>query len=72
MNANGKAASVHDRLLAKARTSGSDFNLLRIDLVGMLGNSRCPVQIDIGYGDVVTPDPELMRYPPILEGGTFR
>ena len=161
MNAKGKAASVHDRLLAKARTSGSDFNLLltryalerflyrvsasiyqdrfllkgallfslwydtprrptrdadllglqameceeiaaifrsicsipcedgmrflaesvraaeiredaryggiRIDLVGMLGNARCPVQIDIGYGDVVTPDPELVRYPPILE-----
>jgi len=161
MNAKGKAASVHDRLLSKARTSGSDFNLLltryalerflyrvsasiyqdrfllkgallfslwydtprrptrdadllglqameceeiaaifrsicsipcedgmrflaesvrtaeiredaryggiRIDLVGMLGNARCPVQIDIGYGDVVTPDPELVRYPPILE-----
>jgi len=161
MTADGKAASVHDRLLAKARTSGSDFNLLltryalerilyrvsaspyqenfllkgallfslwydtprrptrdadllglqamecedmaaifrsislipcedgmrflaesvraaeiredaryggiRIDLVGMLGNARCPVQIDIGYGDVVTPDPELVRYPPILE-----
>lgn len=161
MSANGKAASVHDRLLSKARTSGSDFNLLltryalerflyrlsaspfqmrfllkgallfslwydtprrptrdadllglqstereemaaifrniclipcddgmrflaesvqaaeiredaryggiRIELVGMLGNARCPVQIDIGYGDVVTPDPELVRYPPILE-----
>ena len=161
MTAKGKAASVHDRLLAKARTSGSDFNLLltryslerflyrvsaspyqasfllkgallfslwydtprrptrdadllglqsmereemaavfrnicsipcddgmrfleesvqaaeiredaryggiRIELVGMLGNARCPVQIDIGYGDVVTPDPELVRYPPILE-----
>ena len=161
MTADGKATSVHDRLLAKARTSGSDFNLLltlyalerflyrvssspyresfllkgallfslwydaprrptrdadllglkameceemtevfrgicsipcedgmsflaesvraaeiredaryggiRIDLVGMLGNARCPIQIDIGYGDVVTPDPGLVRYPPILE-----
>lgn len=28
MTADGKAASVHDRLLAKARASGSDFNLL--------------------------------------------
>lgn len=161
MTVEGKAASVHDRLLAKARASRSDFNLLltryslerflyrvsaspyqesfllkgallfslwydaprrptrdadllglqamereemaaifkticlipcedgmhflaesvqadeiredaryggiRIELVGMLGNARCPVQIDIGYGDVVTPDPELVRYPPILE-----
>lgn len=161
MNVTGKAASVHDRLLAKARARGSDFNLLltryalerflyristssskesfllkgallfslwydtpqrptrdadllglqamereemvtvfkdiclihcedgmhflaesvraseireddryggiRIDLLGMLGNARCPVQIDIGYGDAVTPDPELVRYPTILE-----
>ncbi|OHD82018.1 MAG: hypothetical protein A3J97_10095 [Spirochaetes bacterium RIFOXYC1_FULL_54_7] len=41
---------------------------IRIDLVGMLGRARCPVQIDIGYGDVVTPAPELVRFPTILDG----
>ena len=40
---------------------------IRIDLVSMRGSARCPVRIDIGYGDVVAPDPELTRYPPILE-----
>jgi hypothetical protein len=34
----------------------------------MLGSARCPVQIDIGYGDVVTPAPELVRFPTILDG----
>ena len=118
----GKAASVHDRLLAKARMSGNDFNLLltqyalerflyrisvsrfqesfhlkgallfslwydtppdsiqameihedaryggiRIDLIGMLGTACCPVQIDIGYGEAVTPALEFARFPAILE-----
>ena len=138
MTPEGKAASVHDRLLAKARSSRSDFNLLlrgalpfslwydmprrptcdadllglearelgemiaifreicsvpcedgmlflkdsvhaaevredaryggiRVELVGMLGNARCSVQIDIGYGDVVTPAAEFMKFRPILD-----
>ena len=33
----------------------------------MLGRAQCPVQIDIGYGDAVTPAPELVRFPTILD-----
>jgi len=40
---------------------------IRVDLVGMLGNARCPVQIDIGYGDVVTPDSEVVKLKQILD-----
>lgn len=25
---------------------------IRVELLGMLGTARCPVQIDVGYGDV--------------------
>jgi len=40
---------------------------IRIDLIGMLGTARCPVQIDVGYGDAVTPAPDFARFPAILE-----
>lgn len=33
----------------------ANYRGIRIDLLGMLGNARCPVQIDIGFGDAVTP-----------------
>jgi Uncharacterized conserved protein len=38
----------------------------RVSLIGKLGNARCNVQVDIGYGDAVTPDPQLVRFPPLL------
>ncbi len=41
---------------------------IRIDLRGMLGNAHCGIQIDIGYGDAVTPDPYMVSFPTILEG----
>lgn len=39
---------------------------LRVTLVGWLDGARCPVQIDIGYGDAVTPAPEEADYPVML------
>lgn len=40
----------------------------RITLTGTLDGARCPVQIDIGYGDAVTPEPEEAHYPTLLPG----
>jgi Nucleotidyl transferase AbiEii toxin, Type IV TA system len=40
---------------------------LRVKLVGLLGKARCPVQLDVGYGDAVTPGPEEVAYPTLLE-----
>lgn len=39
---------------------------IRLKLMGQLGNQRCPIQIDIGYGDAVTPAPEIATYPVLL------
>jgi len=36
---------------------------LRVRLVGRLGNARSTVQLDVGYGDAVTPGPEEAIYP---------
>ena len=40
---------------------------LRVRLVGRLGNARCTVQLDVGYGDAVTPGPEEAIYPTLLD-----
>ena len=39
---------------------------VRVTLLGMLNSARCPVQIDIGFGDAVVPGPDQVRYPVIL------
>jgi predicted nucleotidyltransferase component of viral defense system len=39
----------------------------RIRLVGNIGVSRIPVQIDVGLGDAVFPPPEDIELPPILD-----
>lgn len=41
---------------------------VRVTLTGLLDGARCPVQIDIGFGDAVVPGPEESPYPVILEG----
>ena len=40
---------------------------IRVSLMALLGNSRISIQVDIGYGDVVTPAPEEAVYPVLLD-----
>jgi hypothetical protein len=40
---------------------------IRVTMVGLLDGARCPVQIDIGFGDAVVPGPEDAQYPVILD-----
>jgi hypothetical protein len=39
----------------------------RVKLEGRLGPARLYVQIDVGVGDAVTPDPEWLEYPALLD-----
>ena len=39
---------------------------VRLTLLGLIDGARCPVQIDIGFGDVVTPGVENVQYPVML------
>jgi hypothetical protein len=43
---------------------------LRVRLVGTVGTARCPVQIDVGFGDAVTPAAQSADYPTLLPGFT--
>ncbi|MEN8255976.1 MAG: nucleotidyl transferase AbiEii/AbiGii toxin family protein [Verrucomicrobiota bacterium] len=40
---------------------------VRVTLIGKLGNARIPLQIDIGFGDAITPEPENIEYPTLLD-----
>jgi hypothetical protein len=39
---------------------------VRLTLRGLLDGARCPIQLDIGFGDAVVPGPEEVNYPTIL------
>ena len=39
---------------------------VRVMLLGVIDGARCPIQIDIGFGDAVTPGPEDVEYPVML------
>ena len=40
---------------------------LRLKLIARLAAARIPVQIDIGFGDAITPGPERTQYPALLD-----
>ncbi|MGV0998961.1 MAG: nucleotidyl transferase AbiEii/AbiGii toxin family protein [Fluviibacter sp.] len=44
----------------------ANYSGLRISMIGYVDGARCPIQVDIGYGDAVTPAPELAEYPVML------
>lgn len=45
----------------------ADYEGVRIKFVGFLERSRIPMQIDIGFGDVVYPKPKSIDYPVMLD-----
>ena len=40
---------------------------VRVDLLGLLDGARIPLQVDVGFGDAVTPAPEAVMYPVLLD-----
>lgn len=45
----------------------ANYQGLRVNLRATLGNARCMVQLDVGYGDAVTPAPAEIVYPSLLD-----
>jgi len=45
----------------------ADYEGVRVRFVGLLGKARVAMQIDVGFGDVVTPTPEPISYPVLLD-----
>ena len=44
-----------------------EYDGQRIKLVVRLGQARIPLQIDVGFGDVVVPEVQTMEYAPLLD-----
>ncbi|HRX49263.1 MAG TPA: nucleotidyl transferase AbiEii/AbiGii toxin family protein [Spirochaetota bacterium] len=49
-----------------AITEEADYRGTRIKIKGNLGNAKLSLQIDIGFGDIVLPEPVKLKYPSIL------
>ena len=47
-------------------TEDADYHGLRITFKGFLGNAEIPMQIDIGFGDVIHPSAQLIELPSML------
>ncbi len=41
---------------------------VRVTLDGKLGTAKLGVQVDVGFGDAVTPEPEVIEFPTLLTG----
>ena len=55
-----------DSIQAERITEDADYEGIRIRFLGALGSARINMQIDIGFGDVVYPEPEESDFPTML------
>ena len=44
-----------------------EYGGVRIKFVAMLGSARVPMQVDVGFGDAITPEAAWCTYPTILD-----
>ena len=47
-----------------------DYEGIRVTFVGYLESARLPVQIDIGFGDAISPEPVQATFPTLVENPT--
>lgn len=69
-----KQPAVDDGLRFAAETvtgeriiEAADYAGVRVQVEAYLGTARIPMQIDVGFGDAVTPAPALVRLPTLLD-----
>jgi len=56
-----------DSVEAERISEDADYEGVRITLVAYLDRTKIPIQIDVGFGDTVTPAPSETDYPTLLE-----
>ena len=56
-----------DTMVIELIRDEAEYHGLRAKFLARLGNIRIPLQIDIGIGDSVWPDPEYILYPTLLD-----
>jgi predicted nucleotidyltransferase component of viral defense system len=58
-----EAGSVRAQEIAEEKA----YSGIRVNFVAHLAGAKIPVQFDIGFGDAVTPGPERVQYPALLD-----
>ena len=53
-----RAAQIRDR---------QEYGGVRVKVTAMLGRARIPLQVDVGFGDAVTPHAEMAAFPALLD-----
>ena len=59
-------------IVAEDITHDAVYKGIRLAFKGKLGKARLNHQLDIGFGDIVTPEPKYMQYPELLDFGSPR
>jgi predicted nucleotidyltransferase component of viral defense system len=59
----------YDKSSIKVETikEGADYEGVRIKFLGYLDKAHITMQFDLGFGDVVVPEPTVMNYPVLLD-----
>ncbi len=57
-----------ETLKVQAIKENQEYDGVRITLMGMLNQVRIPLQIDVGFGDAITPVAEQVHFPTLLDG----
>lgn len=55
-----------DTVRATEIRKDANYAGVRVTLLGLIDGARCQIQVDIGFGDAVTPGPEEVDYPVML------
>jgi len=58
---------IFDSVIGEKIKEGAAYEGVRIKFKGFLGKSRIPMQIDIGFGDIISPKPQNIEYPTMLD-----
>lgn len=56
-----------DTVEAERISEDADYEGVRVTFVAYLERAKIPIQIDVGFGDIVTPVPSETDYPTLLE-----
>ncbi len=56
-----------DTMKGKIIQTDAEYEGIRIEFAGDLNKAIVNMQIDIGFGDIITPGPQLLSYPTILD-----
>lgn len=56
-----------DSVRAEAIRDRQEYGGVRLTMLALLANARVPIQVDIGFGDAVTPAATLAEFPTLLD-----